>query len=178
MAGKKGKKSLTAIIVIAAITVIAGIIVLSWLAGGPAKKEMKDITVFFSDEDGIYLKAEKQQVKKGALDMEAAEAVQALINGPQDAKSGKTLPNGTKLLSVRIDGQVAIVDLSPEVMTNHEGGSSGELQTIYSIVNTLALSFPEIKEVQILVAGNREETIAGHIDITTPLGPDRKIIKD
>ena len=63
-------------------------------------------------------------------------------------------------------------------MTNHEGGSSGELQTIYSIVNTLALSFPEIKEVQILVAGNREETIAGHIDITTPLGPDRKIIKD
>ena len=94
MAGKKGKKSLTAIIVIAAITVIAGIIVLSWLAGGPAKKEMKDITVFFSDEDGIYLKAEKQQVKKGALDMEAAEAVQALINGPQDAKLRQDAPAG------------------------------------------------------------------------------------
>ena len=178
MAGKKGKKNLTAIAVIAALTLIAGIIALAWLAGGPSEKETKDITVFFSDEDGLYLKAEKQTIEKGSPDAEAAQAVEALIKGPLDAKSGKTLPNGTKLLSVKIDGAVAIVDLSPEVIKNHEGGSSGELQTVYSIVNTLALNFPAIKEVQILVDGRKEETIAGHIDITAPLGPDRKLVKD
>lgn len=178
MAGKKGKKSLTAIAVIAALTLIAGIIVLAWLAGGPSKKETKEINVFFSDEDGLYLKAEKQAIKKGALDAEATEAIEALIKGPSNAKLGKTLPSGTRLLSLKVNGAVAIVDLSPEVIKNHEGGSSGELQTVYSIVNTLAMNFPSIKEVQIVVDGKKEETIAGHIDITAPLGPDSKLVKD
>lgn len=178
MAGKKGKKSLKMVLAVAALTLIAGIIALVWLAGGPAKKEMREVTLFFSDEDGLYLKSEKQQIEKGEPVSEAASAVQALLNGPKDPKLGKTLPEGTKLLSVRIDGAVATVDLSAEVITRHEGGSSGELQTIYSVVNTLALNIPGIKEVQILVAGKKEETLAGHIDITQPLGPDMKTVKD
>lgn len=178
MAGKKGKKSLTAILVIAAITLVAGIIVLAWLAGRPTQKETREINVFFSDEDGLYLKAEKRSIEKGDLSTEARAALEALINGPESASLGKTLPKGTKLVALDIKGSTAVVDLSPEVIQNHEGGSSGELQTIYSIVDTLSLNFPEIKDVQILVGGKKEETIAGHIDISQPLGPDKKIIKD
>lgn len=178
MAGKKGKNNLTAIIVIAILTLIAGIIVLAWLAGGPSKKELRDVTVFFSDEDGLYLKSQKLPIEKGGLIDEARAALDALVNGPTDPKLGKTLPEGTKLLSLKVEGGVAFVDLSAEVIANHEGGSSGELLTIYSIVNTLTLNFAEIKEVQLLVDGKKEDTIAGHIDITQPLGPDRKLIKD
>lgn len=178
MAGKKGKKSLTAILVIAAVTLIAGIIVLSWLAGKPTQKESREINVYYSDEDGLYLKAEKHSIEKGELPTEARAALEYLVSGPSNAALGKTLPKGTKLVALKIEGATAVVDLSPEVIQNHEGGSSGELQTIYSIVDTLCLNFPEIKEVQILVGGKKEETIAGHIDISQPLGPDRKIIKD
>lgn len=177
MAGKKGKKSIS-ILFVAAVTLIAGIVILTWLAGRPTTKETKDINVYFSDEDGLYLKAEKHKIEKGELSLEARKALEALINGPSNAALGKTLPQGTKLVAFKIDGTTAVVDLSPEVITNHEGGSSGELQTIYSIVDTLSLNFPEIMDVQILVAGKKEETIAGHIDISQPLGPDRKIIKD
>ena len=177
MARKKGKKSFS-ILLIAAITVVAGIIVLAWLAGRPPVKQTREINVYFSDEDGLYLKAEKHSIEKGELPTEARAALEALINGPSSASLGKTLPKGTKLVALDIKGSTAVVDLSPEVIKNHEGGSSGELQTIYSIVDTLSLNFPEIKEVQILVGGKKEETIAGHIDISQPLGPDKKIIKD
>jgi spore germination protein GerM len=178
VAGKKGKKSLSAILVIAAVTLVAGIIVLAWLAGRPAEEKTREVKVFFSDEDGLYLKPEVRVIKKDGLQAEARAALDSLVSGPESAKLARTLPKGTKLISVNIEGTTAVVDLSPEVIRNHEGGSSGELQTIYSIVNTLTLNFPEIKGVQILVGGKKEETIAGHIDITQPLGPDTKIIKE
>lgn len=177
MAGKKGKKNFS-ILVIAAVTLVAGIIVLAWLAGRPTEKQAREINIYFSDEDGLYLKAEKHSIEKGELSTEARAALDAIVKGPSNAALGKTLPKGTKLVALKIEGATAVVDLSPEIIANHEGGSSGELQTIYSIVNTLSLNFPEIKDVQILVGGKKEETIAGHIDISQPLGPDRKIIKE
>ena len=177
VAGKKGKKNFS-ILVIAAVTLVAGIIVLAWLAGRPTEKQAREINIYFSDEDGLYLKAEKHSIEKGELSTEARAALDAIVKGPSNAALGKTLPKGTKLVALKIEGATAVVDLSPEIIANHEGGSSGELQTIYSIVNTLSLNFPEIKDVQILVGGKKEETIAGHIDISQPLGPDRKIIKE
>jgi len=179
LAAKKGKKGVS-ILLVALLTLLAGIIVLAYLSGKPGEKAIdgRDIKVYFSDEDGLYLKAEKRNIEKGALDDEARAAVEALVSGPLDRRLAGTLPKGTKLLSLDIEGTVAVVDLSPEVIRNHEGGSSGELQTVYSIVDTLSLNFPEIKQVQILVGGEKKETIAGHIDITRPLGPDTKMIKE
>lgn len=176
MAGKKGK-SLTGIIIIAFATVIAGIIILAWLAGRPADKELKEINVYFSDEDGILLKAEKHKIEKGDSAFEAQKALESLMGGPENIALGNTIPQGTRLLGFKLEGTTAVVDLSPEVVQNHPGGSSGELQTVYSIVNTLTLNFPGIKDVQILVGGKKQSTIAGHIDITLPLGPDTKLIK-
>lgn len=173
---KKGK-SLTSIVVIAALTVIAGIVVLAYFAGKAPEKETREIEVFFSDEDGLLLKAEKHSIEKGDLSFEAQKAIEALLGGPENVALGNPMPQGTRLLGVRMEGDTAVVDLSPEVIQNHSGGSSGELQTVFSIVNTLALNFPQIKDVQILVGGKKVETIAGHIDITGPLGPDKKLIK-
>lgn len=177
MAKKRAKRGLWPIIIIASLTLIAGIIVLAWLSGRPAPKKTLDVSIYFSDEDGLYLKAEKRQIEKSSLELEAKAALDELFEGPENTALGATLPEGTKLLSIRIDGQTATVDLSKEVVQNHPGGSTGEILTIYSIVNTLTLNFPEIKDVQILVEGQKKQTIAGHIDITTPLTPDKQIIK-
>jgi spore germination protein GerM len=90
--------------------------------------------------------------------------VEALIEGPESALT-PTIPEGTRLLSVKIKGTTAYVNFSGALADNHPGGSSGELQTIYSIVNTVALNFPEIEAVQILVDGGKRDTLAGHIRI-------------
>lgn len=177
MAKKSGKKGLWPIIVIASLTLIAGIIILAWLSGRPAPMDTIDVAIYFSDEEGLYLKAEKRRIEKGGLSDEARAALDELFEGPEKTSLGNTLPEGARLLSVKIDGQTAFVDLSKELIQNHPGGSTGEILTIYSIVNTLTLNFPEIKDVQLLVEGQKKDTIAGHIDVTTPLVPDKEIIK-
>jgi spore germination protein GerM len=87
------------------------------------------------------------------------------------------MPRGTRVLGIRLEGGTAVVDLSREVVTNHPGGSSGEIQTVYSIINTIALNFAGVREVQILVEGSVAKTLAGHLDITMPLGPDTGLVR-
>jgi spore germination protein GerM len=183
MAKKKG--SPWTIIIVALLTFAAGIVFMAWYGERllpppvPEKAAMKGLKLFFSDADGKALKAEERRIKKGpprGMEEKVKEAIRALIEGPK-GDLGPTIPEGTKLLSVEIKGRTAHVNFNGALAENHPGGSSGELQTIYSIVNTITLNFPEIEAVQILVEGDRIETLAGHIIINLPIGPDKKLIK-
>ena len=59
----------------------------------------------------------------------------------------------------------------------HPGGSSSEMLTVYSIVNTLVFNIDGIKKVQILIEGQTIDTIAGHMDCRQPFASNIKIIK-
>jgi spore germination protein GerM len=144
----------------------------------PAIKESRYISVYFSNEDGTYLRAETRSIDRGTIETEAAEAIRTLIEGPGDRDLGATVPIGASLLSLKVEGSTAYADFSAELVDRHPGGSSGEIQTVYSIVNTLTFNFPAIKEVQILVEGKAVKTLAGHIDVTAPLGPDMAVVRD
>ena len=115
-------------------------------------------------------------LRKGAIEEEVSEVIDGLIGGPEGALL-PTIPEGTLLLTVEIKGDVAYVNLSRNLVDNHSGGSSGELNTIYSLVNTIALNFRRIKEVQLLIEGRRRSTLAGHIEIDYPLTPDMAMVK-
>ena len=51
------------------------------------------------------------------------------------------------------------------------------MMTVYSVVNSLALNFPEAKRVQFLVEGEEIETIAGHLSLRHPISPKPDLIK-
>jgi hypothetical protein len=51
------------------------------------------------------------------------------------------------------------------------------MMTIYSIVNSLSLNFPQIKKVQILIDGKPVETITGHLSLKQPVSPKLDLIK-
>lgn len=91
-----------------------------------------------------------------------AEAVQWLLRGPTEAERrlGYTseIPSGTRLRGVRVEGEVAIVDLSREL--EQGGGSSSMLARVYQIVYT-ATQFRGIRAVQILVDGKRRDALGG-----------------
>ncbi|MFZ3072981.1 MAG: GerMN domain-containing protein [Thermodesulfobacteriota bacterium] len=149
----------------------------------PAKTEplpiaYKVIDVFFSNDTGKALKAASRRIPKGEPEDELRAALEELVKGPNAKdKLSPTIPEGAKLISIKIVKDVAYANWSRELSSKHPGGSKGELLTIYSIVNTLALNFPEVKKVQILLDGETEETLAGHILLKIPLVPDKKMIK-
>lgn len=143
-----------------------------WIAQEPATESSGEefkIVLYFSDQLGQQLVKEERIIKKeegiGRL------TINELIKGP-DLTSDllPTIPENTILLDINVkqDEQLAIVDFSKALVDNHMGGSSGEIMTVYSIVNTLT-QFPTVEHVQILVNGEYAETIAGHIDISKPI---------
>jgi spore germination protein GerM len=88
------------------------------------------------------------------------------------------IPKNTKLEDVRIDNDgVVWVDFSSHLSSAHPGGSSAELITVYSIVNTILLNFKEVKTVRILIDGATVDTLAGHIDCTKPFVANRRLIQ-
>lgn len=140
----------------------------------PIKIEEEDVLLYFSDDNAEYLIPEHRKISS-STDV-AKTAVVELIKGPYNHDLFPTIPSTTKVNALYINDGIAYVDLSSDVITDHPGGSTGELLTIYSIVMTLT-SFPDIDKVQILVDGNSGETLAGHVDISIPLERDEHWLK-
>ena len=138
----------------------------------------RTVTLYFSDAEGEYLTGEKREIlKKGSVQEEAKELVTELTHGPR-GKLIPTLPTETKLLALELDEPgIAKVSFNRALVKGHPGGSSAELMTVYSVVNSLTLNFPEIKRVQILVEGKEIETIAGHLSLKKALAANPSIIK-
>jgi len=140
--------------------------------------EKKEVLLYFSDQEGEYLIGEKRGIlKKNQVNEEAKEMIIELINGPR-GKLIPTLPPRTKLLTLQInDAGVARVSFNLALAKDHPGGSSAEMMTVYSIVNSLALNFPQIKRVQILIDGKPIETITGHLSLRKSVPPKPDLIR-
>jgi len=116
-------------------------------------------------------------LKKNEVKEEAKETILELIKGPK-GKLIPTLPPRTKLLTLQINDEgLAKVNFNPTLSKDHPGGSSAEMMTVYSIANSLALNFPQIKRVQILIDGKPIETIAGHLSLRQPVFPKPDLIR-
>lgn len=182
--GGSGNTLLT-VIIIAFLTVALGIYLLTkfgekispyLISKKISKPEMKIINLYFSNEEGLTLKAEKREITKEILTKEIEEGINALIDGPS-GKLTPTIPDGAKLLGVEVKDGVVFLNFSKDISEKHPGGSSAEIQTVYSVVNTATLNFPDLKKAQILIEGKKAKTLAGHIDISFPLGPDKGFVK-
>jgi spore germination protein GerM len=143
-----------------------------------AIKEKKVVTLFFSEEEGEYLVEERREIlKTGNVEEEAKETVVELNKGPK-GKLIPALPSHTRLLTLRMDENgVAKVNFDRTLSKEHPGGSSAEMLTLYSIVNSLTINFPQIKRVQILIDGKEAESIAGHISLKQPVSFNPSIVK-
>lgn len=140
--------------------------------------ETTEITLYFADDQAEYLVAERRKVpSKAKASAMAAAVLEALISGPR-SNLQPTIPPGTHVREVSLrEKGLCTVDLNEAFQKNHPGGTSGELMTVYSIVESLAVSVPGVRSVQILVEGKPRETLAGHLFIGKPLVPDPRYIQ-
>jgi len=141
------------------------------------KKERQVATIYFSDQQERFLKAEKRYVvKENDTALLAKEIVQALLDG---SKNGlvNTFPKGVALKEVKIaDKEIALVNFSKNLIKLYEGSSASEMATIYSLTNSICQNIPSIKKVKILVEDDEIQSIKGHISTRKAFSPDLELI--
>ena len=138
--------------------------------------EKTTLTLYFSDKEALGLVAETREVSKGNKSIEQL-IIEELIKGPVDKDHLRTVPAESKLLAIKTESGLTSVDFSEEFVSKHWGGSTGELFTVYSIVNSLT-ELPEIKSIQFLVDGKKVETLSGHLDLEKPIERDESLINE
>jgi germination protein M len=140
-------------------------------------KESQTIILFFPSENDSLLHREEREIGlESSVAFQAKRIISELLSG---SRLGflSPIPPETRLRELYITEEgVAYVDFSREIMDKHLSGSSAEMFTIYSIVNSLAYNLESIKKVFILVDGGEKKTLGGHIDLTNSFQPIYDIV--
>ncbi|NLX90446.1 MAG: hypothetical protein GXZ07_02460 [Firmicutes bacterium] len=129
----------------------------------PAKDKA---TLYFMEVTDTQFKlgAEKREFTRQP---DAEGLIQELLKGPREGALKRIIPEGTRLLGLRIEKGVAFVDFSQDITAANYGAET-ESVLVNSIVLTLT-QLEEIEAVQIMVEGKIVDTLAGHVFTGKPL---------
>lgn len=130
----------------------------------------RSVTLFFVTE-GTRLARETREIEPCDDDNACLKSVlDELLNGPV-GEFEETVPEGTAVTAVRIEGNQATIEFNRTFSDAMLSGSSAEMLAVYSVVNTVAVNFPQIQKVKINVEGGKG-VILHHLDLSDPLLPD------
>ena len=130
----------------------------------------RTVILFFAAE-GTRLVREARKLDPCEDDNACLKTVlNELLNGPV-GEFEETVPEGTAVDAVRIEGNQATIEFNRTFSEEMLPGSSAEMLAAYSVVNTVAVNFPQIQKVKINVDGNAR-VILRHLDLSDPLLPD------
>jgi len=130
----------------------------------------KSITLYFSSSQEEFLVPTKRDISAiGSIENQMKAVMEELIKGPDtEEELTPTLSPSTTIRGIYTRQETAYVDLTRAFASEQPGGTTGELMSIYSVVNTLLENFPQYSQVQLLLEGKPEPTLAGHIDLRYP----------
>lgn len=138
---------------------------------------VQNIVLYFGDPNSEKLVAESRKIQISSNVPLETYIMEELIKGPQNTNNVYTVPPETKINDIKTKDGVCQVDLSSEFKTKHQGGSTGELFTIYSIVNSLTESSPKVKKVAFLIDGKKQTEFKGHLDLSVLFERDESLIE-
>ncbi|MCK5681441.1 GerMN domain-containing protein [bacterium] len=94
-----------------------------------------------------------------------------LLTLPGKHGTQPALPRTTSLLSLAFALPLITIDLSGDIQKSLvNSGATDEMLTVACLTNSLLANFTQFNSLQILLDGKRCNTLAGHIDISRPLG--------
>lgn len=135
----------------------------------PEKVEKETVKLYFANKDFSDLEVEEREIEFNPFnpDQKPKYIVEQLIIGPKASNSVSTIPSETKIRDVKLIEGTCFLDLSKDFIDKYTGGSTTEWITIESIVNSLT-EIPEIKKVQFLIEGEKQQEFMGHLDFSKP----------
>ncbi len=142
-------------------------------AAEPEGERRISVRLYFESADQGGLVPEERSVPlAGDLARQIQTVMKELVRGSTTGLL-PTLPPEAQVLEAFVSARgIAYVDFSPGIRQVAVGGSQAELVAVYSIVNSVAVNFPAVKKVQILIEDKPVTTLSGHVDLSRPLGPD------
>lgn len=132
------------------------------------------ITLYFANETGDALEAEKRQVNYTSNETQEKLIMENLIDGPEKTGLYPVINPQTTLLSVTTKEDVCYINLDSDFL-NRSYDVKPEV-IVYSIVNSV-IGGSSAKKVQITVNGEKEVTFADSVDLSKPFGADSSYIK-
>lgn len=141
----------------------------------PDKIETEQVILYFSDKQELFLIPEKRNIEVKQSKSIENQIVEQLIEGPKLEGYYNTIPQETKIRNIKTEDGICYVDLSNEFISKHSGGTSSEIFTIYSIVNSLT-ELDNVNKVQFLIEGKKIEAYKGNFGISKPLDRNEDII--
>lgn len=134
------------------------------------------IDVYFPRLPDFKFVSEKIEVEDNINHEEKIELIiNRLIKGSDKANLIDVIPIGTQLNKIYVENNIAYVDFSQEFVDNHPGGSLGEYNTVYSIVNSIT-EIDGIDQVVFLIDGKRQSAYKGHTQFDMPISRDESMI--
>lgn len=141
---------------------------------------VRQVEVFFPSATGTGLVAESREIFMTASPGDRAKQILSdLMSGPERDAALPAIPRGIRLRQVYVlDDGTAYADFTGDLATRLGGGSSDEILTVFSVVNSLVLNISEITQVGILLDGQECETLNGHLDLRRPISANLDLVQD
>lgn len=126
----------------------------------------QEVVLYFSDSDLLQNWRVKKTVTVKEGENAAQKALQAWVEGPDHEELISLVPKETVVESVEEKGDVAEVSFSRDIL-NANVGSAGEML----IMEQIAMIMEQFgyTQVQILVEGEKVETLFGHMSADEPV---------
>lgn len=129
----------------------------------------ENVKVYFYDKKSNELVFEKRIIPKYRnLTEKIKRVTEEVIKGPKSETLERVVDPNTKVLSIDIDKDRAIISFSKDIKKRVLDGISGEAASLYSIVNTI-IGNTSLRSVDILIENKRENFYWDSISISSPL---------
>ena len=134
----------------------------------PPSGPTETVTLYVADDEAGVLRARAAQIPlPGGRQQRAEELLRTLLRIYQQPGSPHPLAAAADVRSIYlVDPGAAVIDLNAAFADQHRSSILSEQLTVNSLVETLGVNVPGIHRVNILVEGNKRETLAGHADLT------------
>lgn len=116
-----------------------------------AMSPQEELVLYFPDENLRYLRRETRLVDPVEEEQKPAYIIDCLLKGTADGEPNPCIPEGTRVLGIRVENGVCTLDLSSEFVRNMSNRFRTASLAVYSIVNSLT-EIEKIRTVDIMVA--------------------------
>lgn len=143
---------------------------------GPGSMSGGETAVYLIDPENGCLALVKTEINADGREGRIRGIVKALVSAEETAERIRPLPDGATLANVSVEAGTATLDFEEDFAApGFWAGSSLEQLRVLALVNSVT-ELKDVQRVQLLVAGEKVDSLGGHIGLEEPLVRDESLI--